>query len=95
MGPGKRATGDGADVLTMPADQEEADILRAAVGRSAAFERVVVEIIRTEPLPIRDEPSSSEVARPVAPRSRMAVPSGGEGGAGRSPGRTRRAARWG
>lgn len=76
----REAMGDGADVLMMLTNQEEANILGAAVGRSVGFERVVVEIIRTELLPICDELGLDEVVTPHETVARSVVAALEEGG---------------
>jgi trk system potassium uptake protein TrkA len=60
----REAMGDGAQTLMMLTNQEEVNILGAAVGRSIGFERVVVQIIRTQLLPICDELGLDDVVTP-------------------------------
>ena len=57
----REAMGDGADALMMLTNHDEANILGAAVGRSIGIERVVVQIIQTQLLPICEELGLEEV----------------------------------
>jgi trk system potassium uptake protein TrkA len=75
----REAMGDGADTLMMLTNQEEVNILGAAVGRSIGFERTVVQIIRTQLLPICDELGLKEVITPHETVARSIVSSLEEG----------------
>lgn len=71
----REAIGDGADVLMMLTNHEEANILGATVGRSIGIKRVVVQIIRTQLLPICEELGLEEVVTPHETVARSIVAS--------------------
>ncbi|MBS1303391.1 NAD-binding protein [Loktanella sp. SALINAS62] len=71
----REAIGDGADVLMMLTNHDEANILGAAVGRSIGVERIVVQIIRPELLPICEELGLDEVVMPHETVARSIVSS--------------------
>lgn len=71
----REAMGDAADVLMMLTNQDEANILGAAVGRSIGVERVVVQIIRPELQPICEELGLEEVVMPHETVARSIVSS--------------------
>ncbi len=71
----REAMGDGADALMMLTNHDEANILGAAVGRSIGIERVVVQIIQTQLLPICEELGLEEVVMPHETVARSIVSS--------------------
>ncbi|TFL17404.1 potassium channel family protein [Jannaschia formosa] len=76
----REALGDGADTLMMLTNHEEANIVGAAVGRSIGFERVVVQIVRTQLLPICDELGLTDVVTPHEKVAQSIVAALEEGG---------------
>jgi len=76
----REAMGDDADTLMMLTNQEEVNILGAVVGRSIGFEHVVVQIIRTQLLPICEELGLTEVVTPHENVARSIVASLEQGG---------------
>jgi trk system potassium uptake protein TrkA len=76
----REARGDRAEVLLMTTNQDQANILGAAVGRSIGFDRVVIQIIRRELRPICAELGFEDVVMPheTAARSTLGKLDAGE-----------------
>ena len=69
------AFGDGAEVLMMMTNQDDVNILGSVVGRSIGFERVILQIVRSELLDVCEELGFDEVVTPHITVARSIVSS--------------------